>query len=234
MSDHSPFDILEESFRLLCAGPAPLSLHGRDIGPPLPSRPIPLTELRGILLHPSTPFGARDRAARLLLLRAQRQGAQWTVGLTGLLLPGLRAAVADVARARPDEAEDLESEVLAEFVAVIVDFDSSGERIASRLLWRAAQRARRKMVRERVSAERASSATSCVEPRQPWGHPDFVLAEAVTSGVLSDFEAAVIGATRLEGVPVSEYAARVGWQPASLRKERSVAERRLARWISKN
>lgn len=38
MSDQSPFDVLEASLRLLCAGPSPLAVHGREVGPPFPRR----------------------------------------------------------------------------------------------------------------------------------------------------------------------------------------------------
>ena len=55
MPTRSPFDVLESSFRLLCQGPAPLAVHGRDVGVPLPRRLIPLTELSGMVLHPGEP-----------------------------------------------------------------------------------------------------------------------------------------------------------------------------------
>lgn len=152
MSDQSPFDVLEASVRLLCAGPSPLAVHGREVGPPFPRRSIPLTDLTGMLLHPTTPFEARDRAMRVLVHRAQHQGGDWTVGLIGVLLPGLRAALAPMVRAYPTAAEDLEAEALVGIVEVIAGFDLRTERVASRLLWRAAQRARRRLAREQAEA----------------------------------------------------------------------------------
>lgn len=249
MSDQSPFDTLETSFRLLCTGPSPLTLDGREIGPPLPERPIPLTELGSLLLHPATPYEARDRAVSALARRAQDEGGAWTVGLAGVLLPGLRAAVADLVKASPDGGADIEADVLVELIEVLGGFDLATERAASRLLWRAAARARRRALRNQADATwhpidgdafedqpeaagRVSESPSA-EPRRAWGHPDFVLAEAVKARVLSPFEAELVGDTRLGGVTVAAWAARVGWQPSSLRKERSVAERRLADWIAR-
>jgi len=232
MPDQSPFATLEASFRLLCAGPSPLAVDGREIGPPIPRRLVALTELGGILLHPATPYAARDRAARLLVRRAQQDGGEWTVGLAGVLLPGLRAATFDLARAHPEAAVDLEADVLAELVAVLRDFDATGERVAPRLLWRAAQRARRRTVREHAASAGRVTDSPSSEPHRPWGHPDFVLAEAVQARVLTPFEAEMIGETRVGGVPVDAWSARIGWQPSSVRKERSVAERRLVRWIA--
>ena len=249
MPDQSPFDAVEASFRLLCAGPSPLAIDGREVGPPLPRRTIPLTELGSLLLHPSTPYEARDRAVCVLARRAQDHGGAWTVGLVGVLLPGLRAAVADLAKTSQDGGADLEADVLVELMEVLRDFDLATERAASRLLWRAAQRARRRAVREQAESSRRVPEDSLPEPRadasgrvsespsgephREWGHPDFVLGEAVRAKALTAFEAEMIGETRLGGVTVSVFAVRVGWQPASLRKERSVAERKLANWIAR-
>lgn len=84
---------------------------------------IPLTELTEMLLHPATPYEARDRAVRAVLRRAQREGGDWTVGLAGVLLPRLRAAIAPMARTYPFEAADLEAEALAALVEVVGVFD---------------------------------------------------------------------------------------------------------------
>lgn len=231
MSEQSPFDVLEASFRLLCSGPSPLAVHGREVGPPLPRRPLALTELRGVLLHPATPYQARDRAVRLLVCRAQAHGGNWTVGLFGVLLPGLRAAVADVARAYPEASADLEADVLAELVTVLASFDPDTERVASRLLWRAAQRARRRTAREHAVASGRVTAPSADEPHRTWGHPDFVLAEAVRAGAISAGDAELIGETRLGGVSLAEVATRSDRRLPTVRKQRERAEARLVAWI---
>ena len=231
MSEQSPFDVLEASFRLLCSGPSPLAVHGREVGPPLPRRPLALTELRSVLLHPATPYEARDRAVRLLVRRAQAHGGNWTVGLFGVLLPGLRAAVADVGRAYPEASADLEADVLAELVTVLASFDSDTERLASRLLWRAAQRARRRTAREHATAGGRATALPAAEPHRTWGHPDFVLAEAVRAGVISAGDAELIGETRLGGVSLAEVATRSGRRLPAVRKQRERAEARLVSWI---
>src|SRR5579875_1632352 len=88
----SPFDTLEKAFDLLVSGPRPLALDGTGIAG-LPDRPIPLDELKARLLHPSTPFPARDVIVGELVSRAKAQGGAWTIGVAGVLLPGLRRAV---------------------------------------------------------------------------------------------------------------------------------------------
>src|SRR6266540_3928856 len=108
-----PFDTLDAAFRLLTSGPQPLGLDGRQVGHGLPARPIPLDELRSRLLHPSTSFAARDAAIAALLQRAKAEGGAATVGLAGVLLPGLRHAASPLIRTRPRKRADLEAEMLA-------------------------------------------------------------------------------------------------------------------------
>ncbi len=88
--DPSPYETLETAFGLLTSGPEPLSLDGRLVGHGLPPRAIPLDELRGMLLHPSVAFAARDAAVAELARRARRDRGAAMVGLAGVLLPGLR------------------------------------------------------------------------------------------------------------------------------------------------
>ena len=66
----------------------------------------------------------------------------------------------------------------------------------------------------------------------PWGHPDFVLAAAVTRGVLSRAQAALIGRNRLEGVPLSRIAAETGISHSALCNRRKRAEKALAAAIA--
>ena len=74
MDDHSapePFDAADTAFRLLCAGPQPLALHAAKVAAGLPDRPVPLDELRVLLLHPSTSARARNHVWAELVRRAR-------------------------------------------------------------------------------------------------------------------------------------------------------------------
>ena len=96
----SPFDTLERTFTLLTTGPRPLSIDGSAVEG-LPDRLVPLDELKSRLLHPSTPFAVRDAAIGELVTQAQREGGRWSVGLAGVLLPGLRRATWSLVQACP-------------------------------------------------------------------------------------------------------------------------------------
>lgn len=227
-----PFETLEQSFRLLTAAPDPLTLDGRLLGHGLPARPIPLDELRRLLLSPSVGFAARDATLTTLVARAQADGGAWMVGLAGLLLPGLRRRTRPLTAACPSKAWDLEAEVLAGLMETVAGFPVGAERVAARLVWPAVRAGHRLLGRVRVVGRREVSWGLAVEPppRLP-GHPDFVLARAVAAGVLSAGNAELIAESRLDGVPLRDLAARMGVSYKALCKRRERAERALVGWL---
>ena len=226
--DPSPYQTLEAAFGLLTSGPDPLSLDGRLVGHGLPARPIPLDELRSMLLHPSVGFAARDAAVAELARRARRDGGAAMVGLAGVLLPGLRRLTTPLARACPGKAADLEAAVLAGLVEAVAGFDEATGRPAASLVWAAVRAAHRLLETERAWRARHIPRGLPAEPPRPAGHPDFVLAEAVRAGVLS---AEVIGETRLGGVRLKELAAAWGVPYGQLKRFRQQAEVRLVAWL---
>ena len=144
MDDHSaspePFDAADAAFRLLCAGPQPLALHASKVAAGLPDRPVPLDELRVLLLHPSTSARARNQVWAELVRRARAGDPAWTVGLAGIAMPGLRRAAGSLAAAYRGDPADLQAEVLTGFLAAVraLDLDDlESVPLASRLCWAA-------------------------------------------------------------------------------------------------
>lgn len=227
----SPFEVLERSFQLLCTGPRPLALNGRDFGPPLPGRPIALTELRGMILHPGTPLRCRQRVVGELVCRAVDRRGEWTVALAGVLLPRLSAEVAALCRARRQEAPDLQASVLAALLEDLASCDRDDPRVGDRLVWSATRRAKRRLVSGLAEAAGRVSDSLPAEPPRPWGHPDLVLFRAVASGVITDEEADLIGETRLSGVSLRRYATARGIAPQTVSDRRARAEKRLVAWL---
>ena len=70
-----------------------------------------------------------------LVARSRAQGGAWTVGLAGVLLPGLRRAVWPLVQACPGKAADIEAETLAAFLAAVARCEPGRARLASRLCW---------------------------------------------------------------------------------------------------
>lgn len=227
----SPLDALDAAFRQLVTGPHPLSLDLSDIGHGLPARPVSLDELRSILLHPSCGFAARDAVVAELVTRARSGQAYWTVGLAGVLLPGLRRTAGRLARDYPGDTADLDAEVLTGLLDALTAFDPSRRGVASRLLWAAYRYAARVRRRELQEYGRHVSRSVSAAPLRPWGHPDLVLARAVEEGVVCADDAELIGATRIGDIHMPDLAAQLEVKADTLRKRRRRAELRLAEWL---
>jgi hypothetical protein len=226
----SPFEVLDKAFALLVAGPEPLSLDGRLMRE-LPSRPIPLDELRGRLLHPSISYHTRDVALVLLLRRAKQEGGAWTVGLCAVLLPGLRRAAAPLAKALPGRALDLEAEMLAALAETIRTVPAKADRLAARLVWPAVRTGHRFMAQERRQRDSETPHARLEPPPRVPQHPDLVLEAAVTAGVITAQEAELIGESRVGEVPLRVLARRSGVPYDALRKRRVRAEPALTAWL---
>jgi hypothetical protein len=229
----SPFDTLEKTFNVLSSGPSPLALDGQSFDD-LPDRPLPLDELKSLLLHPSVSFSLRDAVVGELVDRAQHDGqwGQWMVGVAGVLLPGLRRAAWPLAQICPDKTPDVESEILASFVAAVRRVAPDRPRLAAHLTWRAHGGAK-ELVRAEMAewAKPAFQPVSAAPPR-PWGHPDLVLVKAVEAGVLCAEDAELIGATRIGGLSLEVAADRLGITYAAARKRRTRAEATVVEWIT--
>ena len=236
MDDHSaapePFDAADAAFRLLCAGPQPLALHAAKVAAGLPDRPVPLDELRVLLLHPSTSARARNAVWAELVRRARDGDPAWVIGLAGIAMPGLRRAVGSLAAAWRGDPADLQAEVLTGFLAAVRALDPGDldqVPLASRLCW-AAWRAGQEHD-DYADAGWASRRRDLAEwrdgPDLPWGHPDLVLAAAVREGILTPGQAALIGRNRLEGVPLSQIAAETGISHSALCNRRRKAEKAI-------
>ena len=226
----SPFDTLERTFTLLGAGPDPLALDGRGT-PGLPDRAVPIGELKARLLHPSTTFDARDAIVGELVARSQADGGRWTVALAGVLLPGLRRAVWPLVQACPGRSDDIEAEALTAFLSAVAACQPGRARLASRLCWLARTGAQRLLHAELVEPRPGSDPVSGIPPR-PWGHPDLVLAAAVSAGVICAADAELISATRLGGTDLAEAADQLGIGYWACHKRRRRAESTLVEWVT--
>lgn len=228
----SAMDAAESAFRLLCTGPEPLAIDCARIGLGLPQRRVPLVELRDVLLDRATTEAAREAVWRQLVIAAQTSDPAWVVGAVGVAMPGLRNAAGELATGYTGDVDDIDAELLAGFTARLKEIDPDAGSLAPRLVW-AAQRAGAKLrAAEWDYAARTVPRWESFEPRQPdHGHPDLVLAEAVRDGVLTEAEASLIAATRLEGMHVHEAAEELGDSYFRVFRARERAESALISWL---
>lgn len=226
-----PLDTARECFGWLVTGPHPLALDGRDFAG-LPDRTIPLDELRDRLLRRRCPKAARDAVWAHLVTRARREGATWTLACAGMALPTLASTVSWLTARYPGDPFDVQAEVLTGFLGAVASVDLDRPHVLARLRW-AAYRAGITALFEALDAPTPLPlGYRSAPPRPPWGHPDLVLARAVREGVLTRTEADVIGATRLEDLPIGRWAAdRPDITVPSAYKMRRRAERRLADYL---
>ena len=219
--DSMPLDAARSAFEWLVAGPHPVSVDGR-LFPGLPARRVPLNELRDRLLRRRCPQTVRDAVWAHLVLLARTEGGAWTVGAVGVALPALTSIAATLSAQFAGDPSDIHAAVLAGFVAELATIDLRRPRVMLRLRW-AAYRAGHTAVREALDAPVPSGhGFHSTMPPPPWGHPDFVLARAVAEGAITAAEAELIGATRLEGVPLADAAAERN-SPTKQRRRRASA-----------
>jgi hypothetical protein len=242
MSTHSPhylhddeiatnsLDIARDAFTWLVTGPEPLSLNGR-LFPGLPDRSIALDEVRDRLLAKRCPQATRDAVWAHLVLRARTDGATWTVAAVGVALPALTAVAAKLSKRFAGDRADIHAEVLHGFLTHLSTIDLSRPKIMLRLRWAAYRSGHRALTEALSGPTPVAPGFRSSPPNTPWGHPDLVLARAVADGVLTPTEADVIGATRLEDVPIEDWAAtrHVGYWAAY--KTRKRAEARLIDYL---
>jgi hypothetical protein len=231
VGSRSVLRVAAEVFALTAAEPTQVFLSREDVAEQeragLPAGRILLPALRGLLLRPDTTAATRDGVWRVLVCRARAEGPAWTVAAVGMALPGLSRAVRMLSMGFTGEQDDLESAVLEGFLAELSRIDLTAHGLGGRLV-RAGHKAGLRQVYQDAPAWGVSgSGFASQTPPTPWGHPDLVLVDAVTAGVLSREEAWLIGVTRLEDTPIELIAEAWGQRTNTLVVRRHRCEHRL-------
>ncbi|MEX3102604.1 MULTISPECIES: hypothetical protein [unclassified Streptomyces] len=225
-----PLDTVRERFTLLVTGPEPLTVDGRQYHG-LPHRPVPLDELRRLLLQPACPRLTRDAVWTHLVRRSRRDGAVWVLACAGMALPALAGVVRRLTDYFPGEASDVQAEVLSGFLCALASVDVVRPRVLPRLRWAAYRQGHAAVTKALNAPIPVAPGFGPSVPRPPWGHPDLVLARAVREAVLTRTEADLIGTTRLDDTTVTDWAVRHRTTPNAAYKTRHRAEARLAAFL---
>ncbi|KAA2262872.1 hypothetical protein F0L68_11610 [Solihabitans fulvus] len=199
--------------------------------PGLPTRRVPLDELRDLLLERGCTQALRHAVWAHLVLLSRTGGETWTIGCVGLALPALTTIATKLSAKFVGDPSDIHAAVLTGFLTELAHIDLRKPRIMLRLRW-AAYRAGHVALREALDAPVPSgSGFRSATPQMPWGHPDFVLARAVAEGAITPDEAELIGATRLEGLPLATAGEDRGLNYEAVKKVRLRAEYRLLAYL---
>ncbi|MEO5875791.1 MAG: hypothetical protein ABIS86_11465, partial [Streptosporangiaceae bacterium] len=139
--------MVEAAFSSLAYGPAALTVDGYLIGLGLPARPVPLGELREIVLEKNTTLDVRDAVWAHLVGRA-RADEMWVTACLGMALPGLKAAAGRLTAAHPREVgDDITAEMVTAFIRHLREVDVTKPNICSHLVFRARKQAGRERAR---------------------------------------------------------------------------------------
>ena len=216
------------AFELLVTPPATLAVDGAALGYGLPPRPVPLDELRGLLLARGCAQATRDAVWAVLIANARTLGPAWVVGAVGMAMPALVRMAGRLCRGRVELAEDIEAELLAGFLHGLRHGDLSGPAPYVRLCWMGWRRARAVGGDEAAAELPELPDPAPHSPARPYGHPDLVLQRAVSTGWISAEQAELISATRLGDELIEQIAAGRGVSAQVLRMRRRRGELALA------
>jgi hypothetical protein len=218
----SPLDVAARSFELLTEGPRP------------PVLPNGISADRLPVLVPTLDREGRDAIWRQLVGLARDGDPAWTVICTGLALPGLRTAAAAVARGLPDQAADMDAEILTGFLVALREVDARIPDVCGRLREAAYNAGRRARYAELAHRNRRADDDTPVPAFSEPAHPDAILARAVADGVVSALEAELIGRVHLEGRSIRIVAAELWMARTTAQDTLKKAVVRLASWLDAN
>jgi hypothetical protein len=195
--------------------------------------------------------------------RPHPEGATWTLACAGIALPLLTRVARRLTIRFAGDPADIDAAVLTGFLHGLASVHPDQPHVLASLRWRAF-RAGMTALREALTAPtptstpatnphtaipdngttttgtsraglpRTDTARAVVLAPAPAGHPDFVLARAVTDGALTGDEAALIAATRLEHLPLSSIARARGQTYPIAYGIRRRAERRLLAYLTRS
>lgn len=227
----TPLDTLRRAFAALLADPCPLLIPAGELPFLTPARDLPLLEAKTLLLDAGT-ASADKRAVWAAIVRRSQQGqSAWTVAAAGLAYPALAGRVLRVCRAYPGEAEEIQAEILVEFLTALKNLDVADPGIgdvAGLLAWRALNASQAFRRREAAAAGCGKGLARAVIPLFPAGHPDIVLARAVRAGVVTREEAEWISRTCLGEESAAAVAKEFGIGVSTFYRRRAEAAGKLA------
>jgi hypothetical protein len=227
----TPFDTLRHAFAALLADPCPLVIPADELPFRTPARDLPLPQAKALLLDAGT-ASVDKRAVWAAIVRRSQQGhSAWTVAAAGLAYPALAGRVLRVCCAHPGEIQEIQAEILVEFLTALKNLDVQDPGIsdvAGYLAWRALNASQAFRRREAAAAGCGKGLARAVIPLFPAGHPDIVLARAVRAGVLTRDEAEWISRTCLGEESAAQVAEEFEMGTSTFYRRRAEAGHKLA------
>lgn len=192
-------------------------------------RPISLTEVKELLLARSTSAEKRDLIWREIAKSEQAKGGYWATVALGLALPGLTNLAKQFARDYAEtNFEDVCGEVVTAFLEALRRVDVDRPAILTRMYWATYRAVRRSAYAEVFAAKAGVNAAAAARTAPEAGHPDLVLARLVEENVITDAEAGLISAVRLDRRSLGDVAELLGISVNAVLLRLRKAEMRVA------
>ncbi|GAA4616053.1 hypothetical protein GCM10023195_71160 [Actinoallomurus liliacearum] len=231
----TPLDRAAQAFGQICSRINAPTVDGRRIGHGVPRRRVNVRELVEIL--PLLEADGRDAVWRELVRLSREHGEPWPTIAIGIALPGLRTAAARLTRGYAGDSGDLDAELVTAFYEALRSADIGRHNVCGGLravAYNQVRRMRYGTVSYSARTVDLDALPESIAPVTRCGHPDMVLAKAVRAAVIDRREAELIGATRLEDLPLTTVAKKLGMAVTTAWCRRRSAETRLASWIKEN
>lgn len=201
----------------------------------LPDHGLNINEIAAYLGRRSTPAASRDAVWRYVIDQANGADQNWPLIAIRLAMPGVRRAITRAQNILPEfDRGELETEAVYAFIEALRTIQTSQTNLCSKLCQRVSSRVRtflRDQLRDIKTATRMEFDSRTPPP--PYGHVDFVLAQAVREQVINQHEAFLIGSIRIDEVAVRRIADDQKISIIDLKLKFKVAEHRLVQWILK-
>lgn len=225
-----PLNVIHRAFATQLDAPRPLTVDGALLEAGLPARVLDLREIKSLLMSPQTPGAAKRALWGAVIARSKAGMSEWSSAALGLAYPGLAAVFRRACKNAPGDWQDIQAELVAEFLVALGEIDVSDRAIHDVAGWlcaRALSASWKARKAEETKAEPLSSHSAAIG-LFPASHPDQVLDRAVALGVLTAQQADLIGRAYLENEHHTALAKRYGISVATLYRRRQEALAALA------
>ncbi|WP_017626855.1 hypothetical protein [Nocardiopsis chromatogenes] len=222
----TPFSTLQNALALLLEGTGPPGSELAElIG--MPPHDLSAAAATQQLLKADRPTA--DKVWRGIVTRAREGDPAWTVIAVGLALPGLAAARRRLCRDLPEEAADVEAEMLTAFLAELKTIPPATQALCPKLIYaarKAGQRHRDRVLRNRHRTTDFEE-ENVLAPLPSSDGPVTLLGAHVRNGILTHAEADLIARTRLENTSLTRAADDMGLTYITARRCRQRAQARI-------
>ncbi|MEV0539252.1 hypothetical protein [Nocardia salmonicida] len=237
----SPLAMVRSGFEKIAAHALPTDPRPVPTPETTPAAPVRTWgQLRERLWDRATPMAEVDAIWVWLLERVRANDKGAMLACAGLAAPMLSRTASEYVTSSHTARHDIESDVLTAFLLHLPRVGLETPGVWHRLRWGAYRAVLKSATQQRTGATVVGDLDRDLAPlgervqamvSQP-GHPETVLAQAVTAEAISADAAELIAASRWEGRSLTSVAAERGGSLWKLFKQRDRAERALLAWLS--